>query len=106
MRGNGEAADLYVTYYVLLSAQSMAETAEMFGAATPDWALPPVAAQTTNFRVMEQGSLVLDVSAATTRAVVWRGVARAELDRSSSDPERRERLQQAVKDLLRKLPKP
>jgi hypothetical protein len=105
MRADGQMPELYVTYYVLLSANAHAETAEMFGATTPNWALPALAEPTTNLRFLEQGSLVLDISSTANRTVVWRGAAQAEIDRSRTEPERRARIQQAIKDLLKKLPK-
>jgi hypothetical protein len=105
MLTNGQTPQLYVTYYVLLSTGANAETAQYFGATTPNWALPEVAEQTTNLRFLEQGSLVLDISSTANKTVIWRGVAQAEIDRSRSEEERRARIQQAIKDLIKKLPK-
>jgi hypothetical protein len=97
--------DVYITYYVLLSTNAAAETAQMFGATTPEWTLPPVAMPTTNLRIIERGSLVLDVSSAATRTIVWRAVAQAEIDRGRSEPERLDRIQRAIRDLIKRWPK-
>jgi hypothetical protein len=36
---------------------------------------------------------------------VWRGLAQGEIDRARSDAERRERIQRAIRDLIKKWPK-
>jgi len=99
------APDVYVAYYVLLSTNTAAETAQFFGATTRDWELPEVAMQTTNLRIIERGSLVIDVSSAASRTLVWRGLAQAEIDRARSDADRLARIQQAIRDLIKKWPK-
>jgi hypothetical protein len=52
--------------------------------------------------VMNQGSLVLDLSAGKT--VVWRGVARAKIELGAEDKKRDALLREGVRDLLRRYP--
>jgi hypothetical protein len=101
----GQTPDVYLTYYVLLSTNMAAETAEVFGATTPEWTLPPVAMPTTNLEVIERGSLVIDVASAATRSLVWRAVAQAEIERARSEPDRLGRIQRAISDLIKRWPK-
>jgi hypothetical protein len=96
-------ADLIVTYYLLLSIGSSAQTLGQFVPATPEWGLPPFAAATQSLEVMNQGSLVLDLSAAD--AVVWRGVARARIKFDSDDKARAALVRTAVRDLLNRYPR-
>jgi hypothetical protein len=98
-----EAPDLVVTYFLLLSTNVSGQTVGQFLPATPEWGLPPFTRGTQSLRVMNSGSLVLDVSA--SRAVVWRGVAHAQV-RLDADTTRREALlREAVRDVLRRFPR-
>ena len=96
--------DFHVNYYVLIGPGDSTQYAGQFLAPTPDWGVIPFAGATTSFNVFEQGSLILDVSAVSTKSVVWRGVARAEIDRQRSPAARDQRLQEAVAELLKKFP--
>ena len=51
---------------------------------------------------MNQGSLVLDLSAKGT--VVWRGVAQANIKIDADDKKREALLREGVRDLLRRYP--
>ena len=70
--------DVTVTYFLLLSTNMSTQTVGQFLPATSAWGLPLFAPATQSLKVMNQGSLVLDLSA--KGAVVWRGVAQAKLD--------------------------
>jgi hypothetical protein len=94
--------DLLVTYYLLLTNNMSAQTMGQFLPATTGWGLPPFAPATQSLEMMNRGSLVLDMS--TKQAVVWRGVAQAEL-KMDADPKKRESvLRESVRDLLRRYP--
>jgi hypothetical protein len=94
--------DVSVTYYLLLTVNTSAQTLGQFLPATTAWGLPPFAPATQSLKVMNQGSLVIDVSAKQT--VVWRGVAQARL-RPDAAPRKREAvLRESVHDLLRRFP--
>lgn len=94
--------DLYVTYYLLLTTSISAQTLGQFIPSVPQWGIPPFAPATQSMEVMNHGSLVLDLSA--NDAVVWRGVAEANI-KIGADAKRREALiREAVRDLLRRFP--
>lgn len=94
--------DLFVTYYLLLTTNIQAQTLGQFLPATSEWGLPPFAPATQSFRILNQGALVLDLSA--KGAVVWRGVAQAHIKMDVEWKKRETLLRAAVKDLLRRYP--
>lgn len=95
--------DVMVTYYLLLSNSASSQTVGQFLPGTTAWALPPFAQSTQSLEIMNQGSLVLDFSAAGK--VVWRGVAQARIKMDADDPKREALLREAVRDLVRRVPK-
>jgi hypothetical protein len=102
----GQTPDLHVTYYVLISTSTNRQTIGQNVTAEMYWAVPSFAQSTQNFEVLEQGSLILDVSSPATRALVWRGVAQAKIDRERTPAERDARLRGAIASLIRKFPQP
>ena len=104
-RGLQQAAaqpDLTVTYYLLLSTNMTAQTMGQFLPATTAWAYVPFSAATQSIKMMNQGALVLDLSA--KGAVVWRGVAQARVAFGEDDKKREAILREGVRDLLRRFP--
>jgi hypothetical protein len=101
----GQTPDLYVMYYVLISTNTNRSvigqnvTAEMY------WTVPMFAQATQGFEIFEEGSLVIDVSSPSTKALVWRGVAQAKIDRERTPAQRDTRLRDAISSLLGKFPK-
>ena len=96
------APDITVTYYALLTLSTQSQTMGQFLPGTVSWGLPPFAQTTTSLKFMNQGALVLDLSAKGN--VVWRGVAQALIKFDATDKERTELIQKAVRDLLKKYP--
>jgi hypothetical protein len=94
--------DLIVGYYLLLSTNMSAQTIGQFLPATTAWGLPPFAAATQSLKIMNQGSLVLDLSAKGT--VVWRGLAQARIKLDADALQREALLRESVRDLLRRYP--
>jgi hypothetical protein len=101
----GQASDLFVNYYLLISTNMSAQTMGQFVPTVPEWGLPPFSGATQSLRVFEKGSLVLDVTSVSSRALVWRGVAEAEIDRERTPEQREVRLRAAIADVLKKFPK-
>ena len=94
--------DLIVRYFLLLSTNQTAQTMGQFLPGTVAWGLPPFQQTTQSLKIMNQGSLVLDLAGRGN--VVWRGVAQAKL-KFDTDPKKREAiLREAVSDLLKKFP--
>jgi hypothetical protein len=100
-----EQADLHVIYYVLISTNTSAQTMGEFLPAVSIWGLPPFAPATQSLRVIEQGSLVLDVWSRPRNSAVWRGVAEAEIHRQRTDAERETRIRDAIRQVIGKFPK-
>ncbi len=97
-----ETPDLTLTYYLLLTVGSSAQTAGQFLPATVGWGLPPFLAQTTSLEVVQQGSLVLDLTASDR--VVWRGVADAQIKMGLTQEKRASIIREAVREILKRYP--
>ena len=92
---------LFRSYLLLTNTMSSQELGQ-FLPATTQWGVPPFAPATQSLEVMNQGSLVLDVSA--NGRVVWRGVAKAKIKMDIDEKRRQELIREAVRDLLRRYP--
>jgi hypothetical protein len=93
---------LHVTYYLLLTTNMSSQTLGQFLPANTMWGVPPFAPQTQSLEIMNQGSLVLDVSAGDH--VVWRGVANGQIKTDTTPKKREELLREAIRDLMKKYP--
>ena len=107
MKGRGlqQAAsqpDLIVTYYLLLSNNMTAQTIGQFLPATTAWGYMLVAPATQSIKMMNEGALVLDLSAKDV--VVWRGVAQARVAFEADDKKREAILREGVRDLFKRYP--
>ena len=98
----GGTPDLTVTYYLLLSTTMSAQTMGQFLPSTVAWGLPPFDQATQSIKMMNRGSLVLDLSKGGT--VVWRGLAQADIKFDADARKRESLLREAVRDLLAKYP--
>ena len=103
-RGLKQAPDapLVVTYYLLLTVSTSAQTVGQFLPAVTQWGVPPYAPATQSLEMMNHGSLVLDITAKDV--IVWRGVADAKIKRETDTQKREELLREAVRDLLKSFP--
>lgn len=102
--GKEGATDVYLKYYVLIGPNSDSQYQGQFIGAVPAWGLPDYAMSTTALKIYEQGTLVLDMLLVKDGRPLWRGIARAELQRQRTPEERDQRLQDAVAQLLKKFP--
>jgi hypothetical protein len=98
----GAAADLEVKYYVLITLGTDAQQIGQFLPAVTAWGIPPFAAATQSYKVIERGSLVLDLSA--RKQVVWRGIGQAELKPGQTQEKRAELVREAVREILEHYP--
>jgi hypothetical protein len=98
----GAASDLKVKYYVLITIGTDAQVIGQFLPAVTAWGLPPFAAATQSYKVIEQGSLVIDISAGND--VVWRGIGQAELKPGQTQEKRAVLVREAVKEILKHYP--
>ena len=97
------APDVTLTYFLLLTNNTSAQSVGQFLPATLEWGLPPFDAATQSLKIMNRGSLVFDLNA--KGKIVWRGVADAKVDVYANDKEREKTLREAVRDLIKKYPK-
>jgi Domain of unknown function (DUF4136) len=96
------APDVLVWYYVLIGPGMTAQTMGQFLPAVPEWGIPPFTPATQALEIYEQGTLILDIAGGDR--VVWRGSARAEIDRQLDGAARDTRIETAVRDMLKKFP--
>jgi hypothetical protein len=94
--------DVTLTYYLLLSVGQSAQTAGQFLPSVAQWGLPPFAPATVALKIIEQGSLVFDVSA--KGQVVWRGIGEAEIKMGLARDKREVLLREAVHETLDRFP--
>jgi len=94
--------DVTMTYYLLLSTTMSTQTMGQFVPGAVAWGLPMFPQATQSLKILNRGSLVLDLSA--KGAVVWRGVALAEIKMDATDTKREALLREGVRDLLRRYP--
>lgn len=98
----GAASDVKVKYYVLITIGTDAQVIGQFLPAVTAWGLPPFAAATQSYKVIEQGSLVIDISA--NQEVVWRGIGQAELKPGQTQEKRHALIREAVQEILKHYP--
>jgi hypothetical protein len=109
-RGLKETAsnpDLMVTYYLLLTVNVETQQFGQFVPTAVVWEVPLFTTATQSFKVLNRGSLVLDMASKNAKdkdGVVWRGVAEAQLEPDASPQKRESKLKEAVRDLIRKYP--
>src|SRR5262245_3348619 len=96
--------DLKATYYLIVKFSSSAQEMGQFLPATTFWGLPPFPPATQSFKVVQEGSLVLDLVAPARETVVWRGIAETEIEVSKTDDERKARIREAARKMLEKYP--
>lgn len=94
--------DVTVTYFLLLTNSTSAQTVGQFLPGTTAWALPPFVQSTQSLKMMNAGALVLDLRAKDQ--IVWRGVARSQIDIGVDDKKKEARVREAVRDLLKRYP--
>ena len=102
--GAASAADPDVTiaYFLLLTTNQESQSMGQFLPPTMAWGLPLFPQATTSMKVLNQGALVLDLSA--KGSVVWRGVAQAQLKPDTDFKKREALIREGVRDLLKRYP--
>ena len=98
----GTPSDLEIKYYVLITVGTQSQQMGQFLPSVAEWGLPPISGPTQSYKVIEQGSLVFDISA--NKEVVWRGIGQAELKPGQPQEKRAVLLREAVRDILKEYP--
>jgi len=96
--------DVLVNYYVLVVIGQSSQYMGQFLPSTPEWGVPIVMGGTQALRAYPVGTVLIDMVAPSLKSVVWRGAAQAEVDLDKKPEERRVRLEQAVRDMLKQFP--
>jgi len=99
-----DSPDLYVHYYVLVTLKQSAQYQGQFLAPVPQWGLPPFAPSTTALSIYPVGTLIIDMTSPAQKAIVWRGAAARKVDVERPHAERRQVLERAIRDLLKRFP--
>ena len=94
--------DLILTYYLLLTNNMTTQSLGQFQPATTAWGYTLVAPATQSIKMMNEGALVLDLSAKDV--VVWRGIAQARVAFEADDKKREAILREGVRDLFKRYP--
>jgi hypothetical protein len=94
--------DLTITYFLLVTLGSTSQTLGQFLPSVAQWGVPPFAAVSTSYEIIEQGSLVLDASA--NDRIVWRGIAQAKIDLEHDQDKRAALIREAVQKILDRFP--
>ncbi len=94
----------HLYYYVLIGPQTEAQQIGQFLPAVPFWGIPPIPMATQSLKYYENGSLVLDVASVALKSAVWRGIASAEIQRANTDAQRRQRITEAIGEMLKQFP--
>jgi hypothetical protein len=97
-------ANVYVHYYALATVGQSAQIAGQFLPTTPEWGIPPFVASTQSLSIYPVGTLIIDITSAANNAILWRGIAKKEIEFDRPDADRRKVLEKAIHDLLGKFP--
>ncbi len=105
IRKQAADGDVQVVYYLSHGTTINASTLGSYYAYAADFYVyqPPGGGQTTSMKVIEEGSLVIDV--VDNAKAIWRGTARAQIHRENDDAKRQKLIQEAVKKLFDRWPK-
>jgi hypothetical protein len=98
-----ENPDVTVKYYLLLTLGESSQAIGQFLPPAYQWGVPPFTPSTQSLKVIEQGSLAIDVSAKDQ--VVWRGVGAAEIKPGLPQEKRAALIRTAVRDILKRYPR-
>jgi len=104
-RMDGPGADVQVVYYLAHGVGFNASNVGEYYQYATGYALivSPLIAPTESVKVMEEGTLIIDV--VQDRKAIWRGTASTTINRDHSDEKRIQTVMDAVKKLIDKLPK-
>ena len=99
------AADCFLVYYAAFGTTINANVLGEHYAYITGWGSPLVGATpTTALRVLEQGTVVLDMLNRDKKVAIWRATATGAVDRDQTDQQRARRLKEAVGDMFKKFP--
>ena len=102
LRKVAEKPDLFVTYWLIGTIGESSQQMGEFLPAVPEWGLPVFYGETQSLRTYPVGTLLLDLLKG--KDLVWRGEARSEVNLDKTPAERKQRIENAVHQLISKFP--
>ena len=104
IRKAAEGGDVQVVYYLSHGSTINAATMGSYYQYAADFYVGNIyGGQTTSIKVIEEGSLVVDI--VDDKRAIWRGHASAQINRENDDAKRRKVIEDAVKKMFEKYPK-
>src|SRR4051794_10404514 len=101
----GAAPDCFLVYYAAFGITINANVLGEHYAYLTGWGSPFIGGTpTTALRVLEQGTVVLDMLNREQKVAIWRATAAGAVDRDQTDQQRARRLKAAVADMFKKFP--
>lgn len=101
----GATADCFLVYYAAFGATINANVLGEHYAYITGWGSPQVGGTpTTALRVLEQGTVVLDMLNREQKVAIWRATATGAVDRDQTDQQRLKRLNEAVANMFKQFP--
>jgi hypothetical protein len=98
-----DSPDVTLKYYLLLTLGTESQTIGQFLPPVAQWGVPPFTASTQSLKVIQRGSLAIDVM--SKGQIVWRGVGAAEIKPGVTQDKRAELIRVADRDILRRYPR-
>lgn len=99
------APDCFLVYYAAFGMDINASVMGENYAYITGWGSPLLGATpTTSLRVIEQGTLVLDMLNRDKKVAIWRGTATGAVDRDRTDEQRRRVLDEAAQKMFKNFP--
>lgn len=97
--------DCFLVYYAAFGVDIDASVLGENYAYITGWGSPFLGATpTTSLRVIEQGTLVLDMLNRDRKVAIWRGTATGAIDRDRTDAQRKQTLDEAVEKMFKDFP--
>ena len=97
--------DFYIVYYAAVGVGMNTSVLGEHYAYLTGWGSPlPGATATQSYRVVEQGTLVVDILRRDRSVAIWRGTATGAVDRTRNTEQRLRNIDAAVKKMLAKFP--
>lgn len=101
----GTTPDCYLVYYAAFGTTINANVLGEHYAYLTGWGSPQVGGTpTTALRVLEDGTVVLDMLNRDKKVAIWRATATGAVDRDQTDQQRAKKLNGAVADMFKKFP--
>jgi Domain of unknown function (DUF4136) len=104
--GSTATPDFHVVYYAAVgTGMNVGVLGAHYGYVT-GWGSAIVGANpTTSPKVIDEGTLVIDILRRDRAVAIWRGTATGTVDRTRTDEERRQTIASAVKEMFAKFPR-